>query len=255
MLVVTWTNCYSALRNEVPSPLLRLPSNVRDIIYAYSFDQASYRAEAFETPSNTYLCHTTNDPQGPSQACSQLRSEIHDLMNTFSTVQMFGARTFTSIMTMKSEIYPLGTDCRACPTPHVYDKVTTLEISASAIFDFNEVLFRKTSPRHVPEHQFNELISIFPNLDNLIVVYDCDPKVKDIMSGFIWVDIRMALSKRKIFGSSVRTTLEHRPGVAGIAAFVMRGGLPRSNLPTPLDGYWKTKDIGLLWLFEEESGG
>lgn len=239
MLVVTWTDCLSALRNQVCSPLLRLPSNVRDIVYAYSFDQASYRVEAFETPYGTYFYHTTNDPQGLSQACTQLRSEIMDLVTTFSTVQMFGARTFTSIMTMESKIHPLGTDCRACSSPHVYDKVTTLEISASAIFDFNEVLLRKESPRHVPEHQFNELVSIFPKIDNLIVVYDCDPQVKDIVSAFIWVDIRMALSKQKIFGSSVSIKLERRPRVDGIAAFAMHSGLPGSPLPIPLDGYWE----------------
>lgn len=238
MLFVTLADCYSALRNEVSSPLLRLPSNVHNIVYMYSFNQANCRAEASKTPSYTYYYHTTNESQGLSQAWTQLRSKILDPLNTFPTVQMFGKRTFTSIMTMKFEIHPLGTDCRVCPTLHVYDKVTTLEISASAIFDFNEVLFRKVSPRHVPEHQSRGLASIFPNLD-LIVVYDCDPKVHDIMSAFIWVDIGMALSKQKIFGSSVRTKLEHKPGVGGIAAFVMRGGLPGSDLPVPLDGYWE----------------
>jgi hypothetical protein len=168
---------------------------------------------------------------------------------------MFGERTFTSIMTTDSKLHPLSTDCRVCSTPHVYDKVTTLEISASAIFDFNEVLFRKTSPRHVPEHQFRELASIFPNLEHFIVVFDCDPKVKDFVSAFIWVDIRMALSKLRIFDSSVRTKLEYRSGVDGVAAFVMRRGPPCCGLPVPLDGYWDAQDIGLSELFEEEWGG
>jgi hypothetical protein len=227
---------------------------LRKEIYKYSFDQASYRAEAFETPSDTYYYHTTNVPQGLSHACTQLRSEILDLVNTFSTVQMFGQRTFTSIMTTNSQLHPLRTDCRVYSTPHIYDKVTTLEISASAIFDFNEVLFRKTSPRHVPEHQFRELASIFPNLDHFVVVFDCDPKVKDFMSAFIWVDLHMALSKRRIFSSSVRTKLEHRPGVDGIAAFVVRDGRRCSGLPVPLDGYWEAQDIGLSKLFVEEGG-
>jgi hypothetical protein len=224
VLFVTLTDCYSALRNEASSPLLLLPSNLRNILYMYSFDQANYRAEASETPSYTYYYHTTNEPQGLSQACTQLRSEILDPLNTFPTVQMFGKRTFTSIMTMKSDIHPLGTERRVCPTPHVYDKVTALEISASAIFDFNEVLFRKVSPRHVPEDQFRELASVFSKLDDSIVVDDCDSNIKDFVSAFIWVDIRMALSRRKIFSSSVSTKLEHRPGVHGIAAFKMRRG-------------------------------
>jgi hypothetical protein len=176
-------------------------------------------------------------------------------VNTFSTVQMFGERTFTSIMTTNSVLHPLGNDCRVCSTPHVYDKVTTLEISASAIFDFNEVLFRKPSPRHVPEHQFRELASIFSNLDRFILVFDCDPEVKDFVSAFIWVDIRMALSKLRIFSPSVGTELEYRPGVDGIVAFVVRDGPPCSGLPVPLDGYWEAQDIGLSELFVEEGGG
>lgn len=75
------------------------------------------------------------------------------------------------------------------------------------------------------------------------------------MSAFIWVDIRMALSKLRIFSPSVRTELEYRPGVDGIVAFVVRDGSPCSGLLVPLDGYWEAQDIGLSELFVEEGGG
>ncbi|OSS43840.1 hypothetical protein B5807_11632 [Epicoccum nigrum] len=157
-------------------------------------------------------------------------------------------------MTTDPELRPLGTNCPNCPTPHVHDKVTTLEISTSAIFDFNEVLFNKMSERHVPAHRFRELAHMFPNLDYFIVVDDCKPIDKDGMSAWIWVDIRMALSKWDVFSPSVRIRLEHRPRTDGVGAFVMRAGPPWSCLPIPLDGYWEAQDIGLS-SSEEEGGG
>lgn len=238
MIFITVADCYSALCNQVLSPLLRLPPELRNTIYEYSFDQASYRPAEFKRQPDTHHYHT-NDAQGLSQVCTQLREETLSFLNAFSTVRMLDKCTFTHIMTTNSKFHPLETNCRICSEPHVYDKITTLKISTSALFEFNQVLFEIALQRS--ERQCRKLASVFPDLDYFTVVDDSDPRDRARMSAYIWADLHMA---RGIFSPSVDIEVEYRQRDDGIPTFVMRDGPPGFDLPIPLDGYWEGQGIG-----------
>ena len=160
-------------------------------------------------------------------------------LNAFSTVRMLDKRTFAHLMTANDEPRFLGTDCRICANPRVHDKVATLEISASALFYFNQVSFEKERQR--PERPRRTLASIFPNLDYFIVVDDSDLKDRATMSRYIWADLHMAGG---IFSPWVEKKVEHRRRGDGIPSFVIRDGLSGFDLSIPLDGYWDGRGIG-----------
>ncbi|KAJ8112142.1 hypothetical protein OPT61_g5424 [Boeremia exigua] len=105
------------LQNATNSPLLRLPSELRNMIFAYVFDRAVLCSTSAKgtTPKGLYI---TTDGKGALSSCSQIHQETANLVNKYTMLNI----TFDRTMPPR-ELLPFV----ACPGSVAVD---TLELDA-----------------------------------------------------------------------------------------------------------------------------
>jgi hypothetical protein len=98
---------HSALKNQNNSPLLRLPAELRNAIYAYAFDHATaiyYTAAKYEC----YDLGVRHDGNGLPLACRQLHREAQPYVGTHQHLTVYGRPRFLSDIPLSKSLSKQG---------------------------------------------------------------------------------------------------------------------------------------------------